>query len=113
MKEIKAILQPHAVSRVVRGLHELPHFPGFTLSDVLGQGRGRGQSGAFVINEESLFLQPRKMLTIFASDEAASGIVEAIRSHARTGNPGDGIIVVTEIIETIRIRTGEAQNDAL
>jgi len=53
------------------------------------------------------------MLAIFASDEAAPGIGEAIRTHARTGNPGDGIIVVTEIIETIRIRSGEAQNEAL
>lgn len=113
MKEIKAIIQPHAVSRVVRALHELPHFPGFTLSDVLGQGRGRGKSGSFVISEDSLFLLPRKMLTIFATDDAVPGIVDAIRSRARTGNPGDGIIVVTEIIDTFRIRSGEAQNDAL
>jgi len=113
MKEIKAILQPHAVSRVVRALHELPHFPGFTLTDALGQGRGRGQSGAFVINEESLFFQPRKLLSIFASDEAAPGIVEAIRAQAHTGNSGDGLIAVTEVAETIRIRTGEARNDAL
>ncbi len=113
MKEIKAILQLHAVSRVARALHELPHFPGFTLTDVLGQGRGRGQSGAFVINEESLFFQPRKMLTIFARDEAVAGIVEIIRSEAQTGNRGDGLIVVTEVAETIRIRSGEAQDDAL
>lgn len=40
MKEIKATLQPHAVSRVVRALHGLPHFPGLTLADAIGQGRG-------------------------------------------------------------------------
>ena len=80
MKVIKAILQSHAVRRVVRALHELPHFPMFTLSGVLGQGRWRGQSGAFVINEPSLFLHSRKIPDIFAAEEAAPGIVDAIRA---------------------------------
>jgi len=31
MKQIKAILQPHVLSRVIHALHELPHFPGVTV----------------------------------------------------------------------------------
>ena len=49
MKEIKAIIQPHMVSKVVRALHELPHFPGLTLFDARGQGRGRAAGGAFKV----------------------------------------------------------------
>jgi nitrogen regulatory protein P-II 1 len=113
MKEIKAILRPNAVTRVVSALHALPHFPGFTLTDALGQGRGRGQSGAFVVTEETLFFQPRKVLTVFASDDIADAVVETIRHHARTGHAGDGLIVVTEISQTVRIRSGEAQDRAL
>jgi nitrogen regulatory protein P-II 1 len=47
MKEITAIIQPHTLSRVMHALHALPHFPGLTLLDAHGQGRGRGAGGAF------------------------------------------------------------------
>lgn len=42
MKEIKTILQPQIVTKVVRAVHTLPHFPGLALSDARGQGCGRG-----------------------------------------------------------------------
>ena len=54
MREIKAILQPHVVSRVVRALHALPHFPGLTMSDARGQGRGRGEGGSFKLTEDDI-----------------------------------------------------------
>lgn len=38
MKEIKAIIHPHMVHKVVQALRELEHFPGFTLLDARGQG---------------------------------------------------------------------------
>lgn len=41
MKEIKAILQPHALDRVVAALHRLPHFPRLAVRDRQGQGHGR------------------------------------------------------------------------
>ena len=40
MKEIKAIIKSQMLGRVVKALHELPHFPGLTFYDVHGQGRG-------------------------------------------------------------------------
>lgn len=42
---VTALIRPHMEGHVVRALHELPDFPGFTLTDVRGQGRGRGQGG--------------------------------------------------------------------
>lgn len=113
MKEIKAIIKPDRVGRVVHALHELPHFPGLTLVDVHGQGRGRGAGGSFVLNEENLFFHPKKMIEIVASDETASSIVDTIRNAAHTGTKGDGLIIVTEISQTVRIGSGEAQNEAL
>jgi nitrogen regulatory protein PII len=38
MKEIKAIIQPHMLTKVMEALHALPHFPGITISDCRGQG---------------------------------------------------------------------------
>ena len=37
MKQITAIIQPHMLSRVEHALHELPHFPGYTLLRAKGR----------------------------------------------------------------------------
>jgi nitrogen regulatory protein PII len=80
---------------------------------VHGQGRGRGAGGSFVLSEENLFFHPKKMIEIVAADEIAPSIVDAIRQFAHTGTKGDGLIIVTEIVQTVRIKTGEAQEEAL
>ena len=36
MKEVKAIIQPHMLARVMERLHQLPHFPGVTVSGLPG-----------------------------------------------------------------------------
>lgn len=107
MKEIKAFIQPHVLGRVVAALHELPHFPGISILDVAGQGRGRGAGGAFRLTEEEIFFHKKKLIEIVCSDDLAAPIVEAIRVAAHTGHQGDGIIVVTEISQAVRIRTGD------
>ena len=38
---------------------------------------------------------------------------EAIQHNAHTGLPGDGVIVVSEATEVVRIRTGERGEDAV
>lgn len=113
MKQIKAILQPHILSRVMHALHELPHFPGATVIDASGQGRGRGESGEFVVTAETVFFRPNKLVEIVATDAITPEIVGIIQRTAHTGTHGDGVIIVTEIAECLRIRTGEVQNDAI
>jgi nitrogen regulatory protein P-II 1 len=113
MKEIKAILQPHIVAKVVRALHTLPHFPGLTLSDARGQGRGRGEGGSFKLTEDDIDYHRKVVLEVVCDDNLAASISETIRQAAHTGNKGDGIILVGELREVIRIRTGEKQEHAV
>ncbi len=113
MKEIKAIIQPHIVSKVVRALHSLDHFPGFTLLDARGQGRGRGERGSYKVTEEDIDYHRKAMMVVVCSDEIAAIVTETIQNAAHTGNKGDGIIIVSKAAEVIRIRTGEKQDSAL
>ena len=112
MKEIKAILQPHMVDKVMACLHVLPHFPGVTVSDCQGQGRGRGPGGQYQPELRDIFFLKRVKLEILCDDTICDELVEIIRKNAHTGNPGDGIIMVANLDRVVRIRTGEQQQQA-
>ncbi len=113
MKEIKATIQPQMLSRVIRALHELPHFPGVTIVKCEGHGRGRGKGGAFVTTEDTIGFQSKQRVEIVCTDEIAQDIVDVILRNARTGNPGSGILTVTDIAHVVRIGTGETDERAV
>ena len=113
MKQITAIIQPHMLTKVEHALHALPHFPGFTVLRAKGHSRGCAPGHAFLSTEWDLFEHDKVALFIVSSDELAPMIVEAIRQNAHTGLPGDGVIVVTEAVEVVRIHSGEHGDDAV
>jgi nitrogen regulatory protein P-II 1 len=113
MKEIKAIIQTHMLSKVMSALHSLPHFPGVTVSDCQGQGRGRGEGGQYVPTEESIYFTKRTKLEIFCPDGQCDELVRLIQHAAHTGNPGDGLIMVVDLSRVVRIRTDQQHDEAL
>ena len=50
---------------------------------------------------------------VAVKSELLDQVVEAIVGAARTGNVGDGKIFVSEIERVVRIRTGEADEQAI
>jgi nitrogen regulatory protein PII len=105
MKRVEAFLQPRRLAKVVSALHALPVFPGFTMMDAHGQGHGRGVGGHFVHEpNEGLLYHKRICLVVICEDVEAAAIVDAISNAARTGNKGDGLVVVTDTVEVVRIR---------
>lgn len=104
MKRIEASLQPHRLSKVVHALHALPRFPGFTVCDAQGQGHGRGQGGHYAYDEDCLNYLDRKLLVIVCDDEEAEVIAEVIASVAHTGNRGDGMVLISDVVGVRRIR---------
>lgn len=113
MKLITAIIQAHLLQRVIKNLHESKHYPGMTVSDCEGDGRGRGVDGHYIATVESLFLKSRKRIEIYCGDEVCSDLVEIIRGASHTGNSGDGIITVVDLARVLRIHTGQEQNNAV
>lgn len=112
MREIKAIIQPHMLSKVMDALRALPHFPGVTVSDCQGQGRGHGAGGHFVPTEESIFFSKRVKLEVFCDDAICDELVRLIQRTAHTGSHGDGVVMVVDLARIVRIRTGEEQSEA-
>ena len=56
---------------------------------------------------------PKVKLEIVVKDDDLERCIETITNAARTGKIGDGKIFVTKVESVIRIRTGEADNDAI
>lgn len=56
---------------------------------------------------------PRYQITVVVDDGDVAAVVAAIRARAQTGSAGDGVITVSDVLEAIRVRTGELGVDAL
>ena len=113
MKRIEAIIKPFKLEDVKDALVEAG-IEGMTISEVKGYGRQQGHSelyrGAEYVVE---FIPKVKVEIIVSNEEYANVAIEAIISAAHTGKIGDGKIFVTDIEKTIRIRTGEEDEEAL
>lgn len=113
MKKIEAIIKPFKLDDVKDALVE-QGIEGMTVSEVKGYGRQQGHSelyrGAEYVVE---FIPKVKIEIVVSSDDYAEKAIEAIMTAAKTGKIGDGKIFVSDISKTIRIRTGEEDEDAL
>ncbi len=105
MKEIKAFIKPNRVQSVVKSLQEAG-IESVTLS------KGEG-TGAYKRKDASPSLDfhftdsPVIKLELVCHNEEVVKIIDLICEKARSTDPGDGIIYVTDIKEAYRVKTGE------
>lgn len=99
---VTALIRPHMEGHVVRVLHDLPDFPGFTFGEVRGQGRGQG--GAYVSSVTELTYHQFLELRLVCRSELADDICDRIASAAWTGRKGDGVVLTTPVHTFARIR---------
>jgi nitrogen regulatory protein P-II 1 len=113
MKKIEAIIKPFKLDDVKDALVE-QGIEGMTVSEVKGYGRQQGHAelyrGAEYVVE---FIPKIKIEIVVSTDEYADTAINAISESAKTGKIGDGKIFVSDISKTIRIRTGEEDEEAL
>ena len=91
-------------SRVVTALHNLPEFPGFFLTRVRGQGRGRGAGGQYVSMESDLSYHEFIKLEIVCAATSVEAISAKIVEAAWTGRKGDGVLFSAPVQGFARIR---------
>jgi len=56
---------------------------------------------------------PKVKLEVVVTDDSVKTVIDTILRSAQTGQIGDGKIFVSDLADTIRIRTGETGEDAL
>ncbi len=112
MKKIEAIIRPFKLDEVKIALVNAG-IVGMTVSEVRGFGRQKGQTERYRGSEYTVeFLQKLK-LEIVVDDDQVDMVIDKVVNAARTGEIGDGKIFISPVQETIRIRTGEKNLEAI
>lgn len=112
MKMVMAIIKPFKLEEVRQALDDLG-IEGLTVSEVKGYGRQKGHTEIYRGAEYEVNFVPKLKIEVAVPSESVGKVVEAISATAKTGQIGDGKIFVTPIDQTVRIRTGETDADAL
>jgi len=112
MKLVIAIIKPFKLDDVREALTTLG-VEGMTVSEVKGYGRQKGHTEIYRGAEYAVNFVPKVKIEIVVNDEAAERAVEAIQEAAKTGQIGDGKIFVLDVGQACRIRTGEADQEAV
>jgi nitrogen regulatory protein P-II 2 len=112
MKLITAIIKPFRLDDVRNALSEVG-VNGMTVTEVKGFGRQRGHTELYRGAEYVVDFLPKSKVEVAVSDELVERVIEVISAAARTGKVGDGKIFVTDLSQSLRIRTGETGDNAL
>lgn len=112
MKKIDCIVRSNKIEEVKSALEEAGIF-GLTTEPVRGHGRQQGRTELYRGSTYSINLLPKARIEVIVSDEQVERAIDAIVAAARTGEIGDGKIFISDVIDVIRIRTGERGEAAL
>lgn len=112
MKKIEAIIRPNKLDDVHNALHGIG-IAGMMITEIKGFGEQKGQVEVYRgVKYRDDFL-PKIKLDIIVRDEDVELCLQTIAQAARTGKVGDGKMFISDIEKVVRIRTGEADDEAL
>ncbi len=112
MKKVEATIKPFKLDEVQAALAEIS-IQGMTVRETKGFGRTGGKREAYRGSAYVVDFVPKLSLEIVVHDELADQVVDILQRSARTGQIGDGKIFVSEVLDALRIRTGEAGESAI
>jgi nitrogen regulatory protein P-II 2 len=112
MKLITAIIRPFKLDEVREALTDVG-VSGITVTEVKGFGRQKGHTELYRGAEYVVDFLPKLKVECAITEGSLEAALEALATAARTGKVGDGKIFVQALERTVRIRTGELDDDAL
>jgi nitrogen regulatory protein P-II 1 len=113
MREVRAYIQPFMLLKVTQALQRIPEFPGLSVIECQGFGRGKAEKVAQgMVSSLDEFVSKVRLETV-VKDEMVEEVVRTIERTAYTGNRGDGKIFVYPVEQAVRVRTGERGEAAI
>ena len=112
MKLVTAIIKPFKLDEVREALSAIG-VQGITVTEVKGFGRQKGHTELYRGAEYVVDFLPKVKIEAAISDDMLERVIEAVEKAANTGKIGDGKIFVFDLMQVVRIRTGETGAAAL
>ena len=112
MKMIIAAIKPYKLDEVREALTEIG-VRGMMVTEIKGFGMQSGHTEIYRGAEYAVNFVPKMRLELVVSDALAETVMETITKTARTGKIGDGKIFMLDVERALRVRTGDADDDAL
>ncbi len=112
MKLITAIIKPFKLEDVRDALSS-NGIQGMTVTEVKGFGRQKGHTELYRGAEYVVDFLPKVKIEIAVDDSQLDEAIEIVKTAANNDSIGDGKIFISDLIEVVRIRTGETGKDAL
>jgi nitrogen regulatory protein PII len=107
MKRIIAVIKPNMLDDVIFALHKIEDFPGATMTEVRGMGRGFRRHVSEKRHYSPFGYPSQVRIEVVCLEAQTEEIITTIEQTARTGTSGDGKIFISPVDEAVRIRTGE------
>ena len=112
MKFIVATIKPFKLEDVREALSAIG-IRGMMVNEIKGFGAQSGHTEIYRGAEYTVNFVPKVKLEIAVPTSMADQVIETIAATARTGKIGDGKIFAFDIANSMRVRTGEVNEDAL
>lgn len=113
MKLVVVYVRPEMVNDVIYALHDVEGVRGVSAYEGRGFGAWRLEDPLEAAQREGDDFRAHVRLETVCSDETAKKVMRTIIESAQTGMTGDGIVYAVDVVECIRIRTGEIDKDII
>ena len=112
MKLIIAYIQPHKLNDVKKALYENRVYK-MSVTNAMGCGEQHGYEESYRGIKFEVNLLKKVRLEIAVNEDFVEKTIDAICAGAKTGKIGDGKILVVDLPECVRIRTGQRGKEAI
>ena len=112
MKKLEIIIKPEKLDEL-KAILAANQVNGMNIVNVMGYGNQKGVVKKYRGAEYKVDMLPKVKMETVVDDAMAEKLVNQIVSSLNTGNIGDGKIFIYDVLDAIRIRTGERGKDAL
>lgn len=112
MKLIIAYIQPYKLQDVKQALYKAQVHK-MSVTNALGCGEQAGYEESYRGIKFEVNLLKKVRIEIAVNEDFVDKTIKAITEGARSGQIGDGKIFVMDLVQCVRIRTGETGNKAI
>ncbi|MDR1733779.1 MAG: P-II family nitrogen regulator [Oscillospiraceae bacterium] len=112
MKRLDIITRPENLDTVKKILAG-NEYSGMTVTAAMGCGHQRGVLEEFKELNLNMNLLPKINIMTVVLDEDVEELLTQLQEQLTTGSVGDGKIFLSDVLDVVRIRTGERGEDTL